>query len=504
MIAKAALGVESKAAERAFVEKKRAELVKRGVSPAKAERVAAQYLGGDLLPDVMLEFDDPKIGTVTVAAILEDPDRFIGETLPDPVEGRDYGYNCAIVMRDGDAIWSWAHGGNVIYHLKHDFNTIKAAIEGVEEKEATALLGELIVKAVLNDAEKDTLIKLAKERDKITLPAVRKAVKNAEEAKAREDSEKARAASKKPRIDILPGDLVSVVMKVDSVLAGANISIYRRDRDLVRPTELELPASDGRKTTVIGLKAFKAHDLCVAMAQTADFFKPDKTGDLVTADPPLSLAQKMLELVDKSHLLPIVGVISCPTLRPDGSVLSARGYDAATSMYHFVDGTVDLSSLRDEPTRDDALEAVILLEELLDEFPFVEDVDRTVAVSATVTAATRGMFTNVPVHAYTAPDAGTGKSFLSDITSLIISGKDCPVVAASAIEQEQEKGLAAALMSGCGLLSLDNLKEPLSGGVLCQAVTQPIIQIRPFRTEQRKSDDHQSFDDPSQRQRVSR
>jgi len=481
--AKAALGAERKQAERAFVEKKCVELVKRGVSPAKAERVAAQYLGGDLLPDVVLEFDDPNIGTVTVAEILEDPDRFIGETLPDPVEGRDYGFNCAILMRGGNAIWSWAHGGDVIYHLKHDFNTVKAAIEGAEENEARNVLVKLITRAVLDDGDKDKLTALAAKRDGVSKPAVKNIVKEAEAAEAkakREEAQtRARAASSKPTITLIPGHQNEILGEIDAALVDdERIAIYRREY-LVRPIQTELPASNGRKTFVAALKRYKAHDLCVAINTAANFLKPNMEEELKTADAPLHLAEKLLACADKSRLPVIAGLVSCPTLRPDGSVLSAPGFDAATAMYHFVDDEIDLSSLKDQPTRDDALEAALLLEGLLEEFPFVEAVDKAVALNAMITTATRAMFLNVPAHGFTAPEAGTGKSFLSDIISLIIGGKDCPVIGVCS-EEEEIKQLSAALMCAYPIISLDNVNRPLGGGLLCQAVTQPIIALRPY------------------------
>ena len=53
-----------------------------------------------LFPDVELEFDH--LGIVTVGAVLADPDRYVGETLADPLEGIDYGRCKAMVMRGDD------------------------------------------------------------------------------------------------------------------------------------------------------------------------------------------------------------------------------------------------------------------------------------------------------------------------------------------------------------------------------------------------------------------
>ena len=69
-----------------------------------------------LPPDFELEFDDPAIGVVTVAEVLSDRARFIGQTLADPLEGPTYGRCKALVMEDrfsgGLFIKSFAHGGH--------------------------------------------------------------------------------------------------------------------------------------------------------------------------------------------------------------------------------------------------------------------------------------------------------------------------------------------------------------------------------------------------------
>ena len=65
---------------------------------------------------------------VTVGDVLADPDRFVGATLADPLEGVDYGRGKAKVMQRPDGtLWirSFAHG-RTTYELKHDAASIEA------------------------------------------------------------------------------------------------------------------------------------------------------------------------------------------------------------------------------------------------------------------------------------------------------------------------------------------------------------------------------------------
>ena len=138
-------------------------------------------------------------------------------------------------------------------------------------------------------------------------------------------------------------------------------------------------------------------------------------------------------------LPPVSGITTTPTLRPDGSLLQAPGYDRESRLYHVADPRLKLRGLAAEPTREAALTSLGRLEELLVGFPLVTDVDRAVALSGILAAVVRGALPVAPLHAFRAPAAGTGKSFLIDLTSAISTGRPCPVMAVADKESETEK-----------------------------------------------------------------
>jgi hypothetical protein len=101
---------------------------KSGMPITLASRLVAARHQGVLLPHLDLDFDH--LGIVSVAAVLADADRFIGETLADPLEGADCGRSKAKVMPGYDGglfIHSFAHG-RAFYRLRHDARSAKAAI----------------------------------------------------------------------------------------------------------------------------------------------------------------------------------------------------------------------------------------------------------------------------------------------------------------------------------------------------------------------------------------
>ena len=65
-----------------------------------------------------------------------------------------------------------------------------------------------------------------------------------------------------------------------------------------------------------------------------------------------------------------------------------------------------------------------------------------------------------------------------DLASILLSSHDAPVMEWSANPEENRKSLGAALLAGNAIISFDNCDVPLSGTLLCQAVTQHRVQVR--------------------------
>jgi hypothetical protein len=113
-----------------------------GIPTAQAARVIERQCAGVLLPDVELPFDDPELSGVSVGRVLADPDRYVGETLADPLEGVAYGSCKAKIMRRADGspwIHSFAHG-RTVYELKVDKRAAEAALEAAPDEDLRASL----------------------------------------------------------------------------------------------------------------------------------------------------------------------------------------------------------------------------------------------------------------------------------------------------------------------------------------------------------------------------
>ena len=213
------------------------------------------------------------------------------------------------------------------------------------------------------------------------------------------------------------------------------------------------------------------------LSRTVRFEKFDaRRREFFEVDPPYDIASTIMARDGEWQFAALAGIITTPTMRPDGSILAEPGYDPSTKL--LLVAPPPMPTIPEQPSRDDALAALATLDALLDEFPFVNEASRSVALSALMTPVARGAMQVVPLHAADAPEAGSGKSYMFDIASAIATGEIAPAIAAGRTEEETEKRLTAELMTGQPIISIDNLNGELGGDLICQAIERPIIKPR--------------------------
>jgi putative DNA primase/helicase len=269
-------------------------------------------------------------------------------------------------------------------------------------------------------------------------------------------------------------------------LIEAGHAIYQRGGALVRPVVDDVVGAHGKPTNIARLVVVEGDYLTDCLCRSATFEKFDRRMDgMRRINPPPHLARTIISRQGEWPFRRVVGVVTTPTLRPDGSVLVEAGYDAATRL--LLVEPPEMPELPPEPTRDDALQSLARLLALLTEFPFVSDASRSVGLSALITPVVRAAFTVAPMHVMRAPTPGSGKSFLLDVAAAIAIGRPMPVMAAGRTEEETEKRLGAALLSGQPLISIDNVNGDLGGDALNQIVERPVVDIRVLGKSERVS-----------------
>ena len=260
-----------------------------------------------------------------------------------------------------------------------------------------------------------------------------------------------------------------IAAECERILSEAEDSdIYQTGGRLVCP--VREPAPDGGLT--YGLATLDADGILLRLHERFRFvrLKPVKGGvERMPADVPQALPRLMLARRGRWQYRYLRGVVSVPVLRFDGSIAVREGYDASTGL--LLANLPDDLRVPERPTPADAVEALRALSELLRGFPFESETDATAALSALLIAVLRPSLGPVPLHLFTAPVAGSGKTFLFEVCGALATGMRPPVLAAAGLNAEElDKRLAATLLAGRPIVCLDNIEGTLQSSLLCQAV----------------------------------
>ena len=263
----------------------------------------------------------------------------------------------------------------------------------------------------------------------------------------------------------------------DELAKQEGFGIYQRGGQLVHTVLTRTAAHDHRSTLIWQLAPVDTPHVFEVFSRIVDFQKYDRRARAwVPTDCPWQLPE-MYQGRRHWRVPTLLGIVHTPQLRADGSLVEVAGYDPGTRLLFRFDGEV-FPPIPAHPTREDALVALKLIEDAISTFPFRSDVDRAVLLSLFLTALCRRNFEVAPMHAVTAPTSGTGKSLLISLASILACGQTPEVIAQGDNDQEFRKLLGAELMKGTPIIAIDNCQEPLTGDLLCQAVTEAQCNVR--------------------------
>lgn len=267
-------------------------------------------------------------------------------------------------------------------------------------------------------------------------------------------------------------------------LVAVGADIFQRDGELVRPVLKKAKDAQGRDILVPGLRRLERSVLRAELARAAHWQRFTKDNEPKPIYPPKDVVELIHDWAGEWPFRVIAGVVATQTMRRDGSLLLAAGYDAQTGLYLMAPPA--MPAIPEAPTLADANAALTLLNGLLTDFPFTDAESRSCAISSMLTPVLRGALGDaVPLHYVTAPMSGTGKSFLLDTAAAIAIGERCPVYSAEADDpKETRKSLQAAALDGFPVICLDNLNGVLTGDFLAQLSERPTMKIRQFNTLQ--------------------
>jgi hypothetical protein len=235
---------------------------------------------------------------------------------------------------------------------------------------------------------------------------------------------------------------------------------------------------DGKTVEVQIIEERGDYALLEDIEAAAKFEKWDAKADkLKTCSPPITLALTLKERRMRLRLPNLVGLVNCPTIMANGRLVEEPGFDPKTGILFDALG-VHFPRVPEKPTKETAEAALKRLSKLIGTFEFVGKDDKAVALSLMLTAVARPGLPSAPLHGFDAPVAGSGKSKLIDIASIIATGHEAGVTAQGEDREEAEKRLSSLLMRGDPIIAIDNCDLPLEGVLLNSALTQTRVELR--------------------------
>lgn len=188
------------------------------------------------------------------------------------------------------------------------------------------------------------------------------------------------------------------------------------------------------------------------LADAAAFKKENAKGDLVSARVPRDCVEAILARKEWPGIPALTGIVPGPVLRPDGSILSAPGYDQATGL--LVDDHGLTVSVPDRPTQDDARRAAELLAGVFVDFPFEKIHHRSAAIAAVLSHLARWFIQDsAPLFLIDANLAGTGKGLLADVIICLATGAPRTArMATPGTDEEWRKQITSAVIAGISTL----------------------------------------------------
>ena len=196
------------------------------------------------------------------------------------------------------------------------------------------------------------------------------------------------------------------------------------------------------------------------------------------ADPPPWLCQQLNAKSGERGLRELNGIITAPTLRLDGSLLSTPGYDAATGLLLKGSGW---PKIPEAPKPEMLPRAFEVVWRPFSKFPFVTKEDRGVMVACILTAVIRRILPRAPAFSFDAPAAGTGKTLLGQCM-LRLCGSPPDMVPECRDEEELRKRLLSTLRQGRPGILLDNIRgqfgsAALEGFLTTEIYTDRVLQV---------------------------
>jgi len=190
----------------------------------------------------------------------------------------------------------------------------------------------------------------------------------------------------------------------------------------------------------------------------------------VVDKPPIASVKAVHELGAWPGIRELRGILEAPSMRPDGSILQAPGYDNRTGYVY--EPNAEFPPIPDRPSHSDCVIAFRRLAEPFDEFPYVSPAHLAAVLAAILTLIARPAIQGAtPAWVFDASASRSGKSLQVDVIHIIATGRPASRMTFPENDEELEKVLAGYAMRGSVSANFDNIARKFGGAPLDKVIT---------------------------------
>lgn len=286
-------------------------------------------------------------------------------------------------------------------------------------------------------------------------------------------------ARNRRRIRLLPGSMLSILSAAEEALAATG-RIFQAGGAIVAVRK----DPDGKD---LRTEPLTPESLLMEMAGAVEWERYDaKAKEWVLTDPQLKHAHQLLKAQSFAHLPVLRGLARQPYMRgSDQALVLSPGYDPTSRIY----GVFDPKAYQSIGTsRQDAEAALNRLLQLLEEFHFESETDRSAAVCAMITAAVRPSLPLAPAFNITASRPGSGKSYLASIIIKFATAGDPLNVSYPRTSEEATKSILSHLLQGPAAIVFDDMDHnwkpfgPINRMLTSETVTDRLLGVNKSAT----------------------
>ena len=259
---------------------------------------------------------------------------------------------------------------------------------------------------------------------------------------------------------------------------AADPGLYQRGNLLVRVLRAgPLPddtvaGRDPGAPTIIPIHAATVRERLTKYASWVKLRREGEEWVLAPAHPPEWVTPAVLNRGAWEGVRWLEGVTETPLFLPDGSILERPGFDRRSGLLYIPE--IRFPRVPENPSRDDATGAAHRLFGLVADFPFKGPSHRSAWLAALLTPFVRATLPGLaPLFVFDSNAAGSGKTMLCDLISIVGTGRCVGRTGYPATDEEIDKVTLALALGGTKMVLFDNQAtgSPIGGAALDAVLT---------------------------------